>query len=86
MLKFGAFWIRFHLLFHPRTHEKKDCKGDMGGPFAIVSSDDYQKSSFTLLGIVRQNRGCGSMQDDYPEVFLKASHYTDWIKKTMAEN
>lgn len=71
---------------YPRTHQANDCTGDMGGPFSVPSSVDGS-GRFTLLGIVLMNRGCGTPNpDDYPEVYLKASHYTDWIRKTMEEN
>ena len=72
---------------YPRTHDsKEDCTGDFGGAFAVKNYYPAEQGGFTLLGIVRQNRGCGSMQDNYPEVYLKVAHYVSWINQTKKDN
>ena len=72
---------------YPRTHDsKEDCTGDFGGAFAVKNYYPGEQGGFTLLGIVRQNRGCGSMQDNYPEVYLKVAHYVSWINQTKKDN
>jgi len=73
---------------YPRLHSKEDCTGDFGGAFAVKNYFPGVQGGdgFTLLGIVRQNRGCGSMQDNYPEVYLKVAHYVSWINQTKKDN
>ena len=68
---------------YPRTHDTKDCTGDFGGAYAVENTSE----GFTLLGVVRLNRGCSTWgQDDYPEVFMKVAHYVEWILLTIRNN
>ena len=71
---------------YPRTHDKDDCTGDFGGAFVVRNIPMEDIFSYTMLGIVQQNRGCGTLQDDYPEVYVKVAHYVNWINQTKRDH
>lgn len=53
--------------------EGKDaCKGDGGGPMVCERNGVWQ-----VVGVVSWGIGCG--QVNVPGVYVKTSHYLDWI-------
>jgi len=52
------------------------CKGDGGGPLVCEVGGTWQ-----IAGIVSWGVGCG--QQDVPGVYVKVSHYFDWVRKTI---
>ncbi|MEM8919300.1 MAG: serine protease [Pseudomonadota bacterium] len=53
---------------------KDSCQGDSGGP--LTRLDDGGKR--TLVGIVSRGKGCGA--PEIPAVYVRISHYVDWIE------
>lgn len=53
---------------------KDSCQGDSGGP--LTRLDDGNRR--TLVGIVSRGKGCGA--PEIPAVYVRISHYADWIE------
>ena len=56
-------------------------EGDVGGPLVTEAIDDQQ----TMVGLVRNPRGCPTILNDFPEVYTKISPFVDWINQTIKE-
>ncbi|WP_159437052.1 S1 family serine peptidase [Parasphingorhabdus marina] len=56
---------------------KDSCQGDSGGP--LTRLDDGNKR--TLVGIVSRGKGCGA--PEIPAVYVRVSHYVEWIRAAM---
>jgi secreted trypsin-like serine protease len=54
------------------------CQGDSGGPLFVTGSN-----GFTLVGATSFGHGCAS--PGYPGVYVRVSHFTDWVLKTAGK-
>ncbi|XP_075717512.1 venom prothrombin activator porpharin-D-like [Rhinoderma darwinii] len=57
---------------------KDSCKGDSGGPFAVV-----YRNTWYLVGVVSWGEGCA--QEGKYGVYTRVSNYISWIKDTIIE-
>ncbi|MES1902597.1 MAG: Transmembrane protease serine 12, partial [Paramarteilia canceri] len=57
------------------------CSGDSGGPFICKSSESDEE---LLFGIVSRAKVCRSAS--YPDIYVKAGFYNEWIKDEIKEN
>ncbi|CAB0036559.1 unnamed protein product [Trichogramma brassicae] len=56
------------------------CVGDSGGPLQCRKPD----GSWQLVGVTSFGSGCA--RPGFPDVYTKISHYTDWIRDTIAND
>jgi len=52
------------------------CQGDSGGPLVCESS-----GTWTIYGATSWGRGCASA--NYPGIWARVAHFTEWIEQTM---
>ena len=64
---------------NPRGYQE----GDIGGALTVI---DHSTHLRTMVGMVRNPRGCPSIMPDYPEVYTKVFNFVDWINQTIADN
>ncbi len=58
---------------------KDTCQGDSGGPLMRVDEDT---GIATVIGVTSWGKGCG--RKDYPGVYTKVAHYSEWIEEIMS--
>ena len=65
----------------PNNRNGHPCYGDNAGPLVCIrdseSVEGHKKKAWVQLGIVSWGLGCGL--PNAPGVYIRISHYTDWI-------
>lgn len=60
------------------------CKGDSGGPIQVFRNrnfDDDYSLLFDIVGITSFGRSCAT--ENIPGVYIRVSHYIDWIEEIV---
>ncbi|CAD6244873.1 GSCOCT00013512001.2-RA-CDS [Cotesia congregata] len=64
------------------NHWKSDtCKGDSGGPIQVYRNFDDSSLLFDIVGITSFGRSCAT--ENIPGVYIRVSHYIDWIEEIV---
>jgi len=62
---------------------KDSCVGDSGGPLMSTGISRDGRTRYFVAGVVSFGpEGCGTK--DWPGVYTRVSHYTDWILNQLA--
>ncbi|GAB6023504.1 hypothetical protein CHUAL_008281 [Chamberlinius hualienensis] len=68
---------QYHICAGYRTGGKGTCIGDSGGPLQCPIGD----GRWFLVGVTSFGSGCA--KPGYPDVFMRITHYLNWIQSTI---